>query len=246
MKKLGKNMDRREFIRGLGTTATALGAGVIILQAGDLVQAATPTKKYGMVIDTNRCTGCHGCSIACKSENNVPEGVYRSWVKQIIKGEYPHVRSCLLPRLCNNCEDAPCLNYCPTGATYRTPEDGVVHVNREICVGCHTCSSQCPMNIDLAAVMDTSRLMAVEQGVAIANHHILDFHEEVLRSLERYGRAHKLSIMLRHKLTTKSWFKDLDLGLKMLAKRKLDLWPSRVKNIKEIHGLFQCYWREGP
>jgi heterodisulfide reductase subunit C len=115
-----------------------------------------------------------------------------------------------------------------------------------ICVGCHTCSSQCPMNIDLAAVMDTLRLMAVEQGVAIANHHILDFHEEVLRSLERYGRAHKLSIMLRHKLTTKSWFKDLDLGLKMLAKRKLDLWPSRVKNIKEIHGLFQCYWREAP
>jgi heterodisulfide reductase subunit C len=115
-----------------------------------------------------------------------------------------------------------------------------------ICVGCHTCSSQCPMNIDLAAVMDTLRLMAVEQGVAIANHHILDFHEEVLRSLERYGRAHKLSIMLRHKLSTKSWFKDLDLGLKMLAKRKLDLWPSRVKNIKEIDGLFQCYWREAP
>ena len=50
--------------------------------------------------------------------------------------------------------------------------------------------------------------------------------------------------MLRHKLSTKSWFKDLDVGLKMLAKRKLDLWPSKVKDIREIAGLFQCYWRE--
>jgi len=113
-----------------------------------------------------------------------------------------------------------------------------------VCVGCHTCSSQCPMGIDLAAVMDTLRLMAVEEGVAIGSPHILDFHEEVLRSLERYGRAHKLGIMLRHKMSTKSWFKDLDVGLKMLAKRKLDLWPSKVKDIKEIAGLFQCYWRE--
>jgi heterodisulfide reductase subunit C len=113
-----------------------------------------------------------------------------------------------------------------------------------VCVGCHTCSSQCPMGIDLAAVMDTLRFMAVEEGVAIASPHILDFHEEVLRSLERYGRAHKLGIMLRHKMSTKSWFKDLDVGLKMLAKRKLDLWPSKVKDIKEIAGLFQCYWRE--
>jgi len=113
-----------------------------------------------------------------------------------------------------------------------------------VCVGCHTCSSQCPMGIDLAAVMDTLRLMAVEEGVAIASPHILDFHEEVLRSLERYGRAHKLGIMLRHKMSTKSWFKDLDVGLKMLAKRKLDLWPSKVKDIREIAGLFQCYWRE--
>jgi heterodisulfide reductase subunit C len=111
-------------------------------------------------------------------------------------------------------------------------------------VGCHTCSSQCPMGVDIAAVMDTLRLMAVEEGVAIGQPNILDFHEEVLRSLERYGRAHKLGIMLRHKLATKSWFKDLDVGLKMLAKRKLDLWPSKVQDIKEIDGLFTCYWRE--
>ena len=70
------------------------------------------------------------------------------------------------------------------------------------------------------------------------------FTKRCLRSLERYGRAHKLGIMLRHKMSTKSWFKDLDVGLKMLAKRKLDLWPSKVQDSKEITSLFTCYWRE--
>jgi heterodisulfide reductase subunit C2 len=114
-----------------------------------------------------------------------------------------------------------------------------------VCVGCHTCSSQCPMGIDIAAVMDTLRLMAVEEGVTIGKPNIIDFHEEVLRSLEKYGRAHKLGIMLGYKRQTGRWLKDLDLGLKMLAKRKLDLIPSRVRDVnKEIADLFTCYWRE--
>ena len=113
-----------------------------------------------------------------------------------------------------------------------------------VCAGCHTCSSQCPMAIDMAAIMDTLRIMAVERGVAIGKPNILGFHEEVLRSLERYGRAHKLGIMWRYKIQTRRWFSDMDTGLKMLAKRKLELRPSRVKNIKEIEDLFKCYWRE--
>jgi heterodisulfide reductase subunit C len=114
-----------------------------------------------------------------------------------------------------------------------------------VCVGCHTCSSQCPMGIDIAAVMDTLRLMAVEEGVVIGKPNIIDFHEEVLRSLEKYGRAHKLGIMLGYKRQTGRWLKDLDLGLKMLAKRKLDLIPSRVRDDnREIADLFTCYWRE--
>jgi heterodisulfide reductase subunit C len=114
-----------------------------------------------------------------------------------------------------------------------------------VCVGCHTCSSQCPMSIDIAAVMDTLRLMAVEEGVAVGKPNIIDFHEEVLRSLEKYGRAHKLGIMLGYKRQNGGWLKDLDLGLKLLAKRKLDFIASRVRDPhKEIAGLFTCYWRE--
>ena len=84
----------------------------------------------------------------------------------------------------------------------------------------------------------------MEEGVAIGKPNIIDFHEEVLRSLEKYGRAHKLGIMLGYKRQTGRWLKDLDVGLKMLARRKLDLIPSRVRDVKEITDLFTCYWRE--
>jgi heterodisulfide reductase subunit C len=96
------------------------------------------------------------------------------------------------------------------------------------------------MSIDIAAVMDTLRCMAVKEGVAIGKPNIIDFHEEVLRSLERYGRAHKLGIILGYKRQTGRWLRDLDVGLKMLARRKLDLIPSRVRAAKEITDLFAC------
>ena len=145
MKETEKTISRRQFINKLMVQASVVGAGATLIRAEGLAQtASTSRKKYGMVIDTNRCTCCHGCTIACISENNLPDGKYRSWVKKISKGTYPNVRFHFLPRLCNNCEDAPCLNLCPTKATYRTEEDGVVHVDRDICVGCHICIDACP------------------------------------------------------------------------------------------------------
>lgn len=144
MPKNDDPLDRRGFLGKAGASLTALGAGLLLMQAPLAAMAAGRPKKYGMVIDTNRCLMCHGCTIACISENNVPDGHYRSWVKVVDKGVYPEVSRHPLPRLCNNCEDAPCLNLCPTGATYRTPEDGVVHVNREVCVGCRICVEACP------------------------------------------------------------------------------------------------------
>jgi heterodisulfide reductase subunit C len=107
-----------------------------------------------------------------------------------------------------------------------------------VCVGCHTCSSQCPMSIDIAAVMNTLRLMSLEKGLKPGKRNILTFHQEVLRSLKHYGRAHKLGIMWRYKIHHQEWFQDVDVGLKMLVKRKLDLWPSRVKDMEELRFLF--------
>jgi len=145
MKKTPEGIDRRLFFNKLASQVIGGAAGTLLIKTKILAaEPDTAVKKYGMVIDTNRCIACHGCTIACTSENNVPDGYYRSWVKIMNKGSYPNVSAHFLPRLCNNCEDAPCLNLCPTGATYRTHEDGVVHVDRQICVGCRICVAACP------------------------------------------------------------------------------------------------------
>lgn len=188
-------------------------------------------------------------------EPGVPERVITpgdrrlSLVAEVIQRSGTDLNRCYQCRSCaNGCPFIQAMDYAPN-LVLRLVQFGL---RQEVlgcktiwlCVGCHTCSSQCPMAIDLAAVMDTLRLMAVEEGVAIGKPHILDFHEEVLRSLENYGRAHKLGIMWRYKVRTRRWFKDMDVGLKMLAKRKLDLWPSRIQAQEEIADLFKCYWRE--
>jgi len=107
-----------------------------------------------------------------------------------------------------------------------------------ICVSCNTCSIQCPAAIDIPAIMDALRHMAVEEGVKIAQPEIVKFHEEVLGSIERYGRTHKLEIMMRYKVRMRQWFQDMDLGLKMLRRRKLDLTPSKIDRPEEVSGLF--------
>ena len=95
------------------------------------------------------------------------------------------------------------------------------------------------MAIDMAAVMDSLRQIAIQRGVAIAEPDVLSFHNEVLSSVERYGRTHKLEIMLRYKVKKRDFFSDINVGLKMLAKRKLDLTPSRIKNLNELKAVFK-------
>ena len=107
-----------------------------------------------------------------------------------------------------------------------------------ICVGCNTCSIQCPNCIDIPAVNDALRQMAMAEGVVVAEPNILNFHQAVLQSIQRHGRTHKLEVMLRYKLKKNDWFSDMVVGMKMLAKRKLELLPSKSKNIAEIRKLF--------
>jgi heterodisulfide reductase subunit C len=173
----------------------------------------------------------------------------RSLAVEVRKRSGTNFNRCFQCRACGNgCPFVQAMDY-PPNVLLRMLQYGLDQAVLEsktiwVCAGCHTCSSQCPMAIDMAAVMDTLRIISLEQGAAIAKPNIRDFHEEVLRSLERYGRAHKLGIMWRYKVQTRRWFSDMDTGLKMLAKRKLELRPSRVKAIKEIEDLFKCYWRK--
>jgi len=153
-----------------------------------------------------------------------------------------HCRSCG-----NGCPFIRGMDYPPNGVI-RLVQFGMRRYALEshtiwICVGCHTCSVQCPMGIDIAAIMATLRRLALEEGAMIAETNILDFHREVLHSIKQYGRAHKLGIMLRYKARVRQWFADLDVGLRMLAKRKMDLTASRVKAIDEITRLFIPQWK---
>jgi heterodisulfide reductase subunit C len=107
-----------------------------------------------------------------------------------------------------------------------------------ICVGCHTCSIQCPMAIDMSAIMDAMRQIALLENVTIAEPGILAFHKEVLDSISKYGRTHKLEIMFRYKLKQGDFLTDVGVGLKMLAKRKLDLMPSKILDIQSVRAMF--------
>ena len=99
--------------------------------------------RYGFAIDLRKCIGCHACTIACKSEHDIPVGVNRCWVKTVEKGVFPQTQRLFLPVLCNQCEDAPCMNICPTSALFRR-RDGIVDLNAEWCIGCRACMAACP------------------------------------------------------------------------------------------------------
>jgi len=95
------------------------------------------------VIDHRKCIGCHACTVACKEENQVPLGTFRTWVKYVEKGAWPHTRRYFSVLRCNHCDDAPCVTICPTVALYRRA-DGVVDLDGERCIGCKSCMQGCP------------------------------------------------------------------------------------------------------
>ena len=134
--------SRRNFLKRAVAVLAAAGAAAWAKTSG-AAKTSRPI-QYAMVIDTRRCSGCHACSIACKSEFDVPLGNTRSWVEYVEKGEYPNVSRNFLPRLCNHCSNPPCVRVCPTGATYKRHEDGIVITDHDICIGCKYCIVACP------------------------------------------------------------------------------------------------------
>jgi len=98
---------------------------------------------WGKVIDQSRCIGCHACTTACKSENEVPLSVTRTYVKSVDVGVFPQARRAFQVTRCNQCEDAPCVSACPTSAMYRRP-DGIVDFDKAACIGCKACMAACP------------------------------------------------------------------------------------------------------
>jgi len=105
--------------------------------------ATAPPPRWVKVLDQTRCIGCHACTTACKSENSVPVGVTRTYVKSVEVGRFPHVRRSFQVTRCNQCSDAPCVAACPTQAMYQRA-DGIVDFDKSICIGCKACMAACP------------------------------------------------------------------------------------------------------
>ncbi|MBI5438425.1 MAG: 4Fe-4S dicluster domain-containing protein [Nitrosomonadales bacterium] len=102
-------------------------------------------KRYAMVIDLRRCNGCGACMMACKVEFDLPLGVWRIWLKEENRGEFPNVRKVVVPALCNHCDYPICVRNCPTEATYKHA-DGFVLQRFNRCIGCRACMMACPYN----------------------------------------------------------------------------------------------------
>lgn len=112
--------------------------------------------RWGMVIDLDKCTACQSCTVACMAENNTPfvgqdeAEKYRlmQWrpVLADVEGEYPKVKATFLPRPCMHCENPPCVQVCPVGATYKTKE-GIVAQDYNKCIGCRYCMVACPYGV---------------------------------------------------------------------------------------------------
>lgn len=159
------NCSRRHFLKSL-----AVGSGLLLVRC----TPKTTTSKWqpshdmsehywGYAIDTTRCIGCCACMRACRAENDVPAGYYRTWVERyrinpdgeinvdVSTDEYPSfhevegevTRAFFVPKLCNQCEKSVCTQVCPVGASYHT-EDGAVLVDGRHCIGCGYCVQACP------------------------------------------------------------------------------------------------------
>jgi len=164
------NMSRRDLLAAAGKLIILSGAAKEAMESatGDLA----PDSKYrmaehywAMTIDINKCIGCGNCVKACAQENDVPKGFFRTWVERYeVSGddmEHPRVdspnggmngfppidkpadKAFFVSKLCNHCAHSPCVQSCPVGATFESP-DGVVLVDQKYCVGCGYCIQACP------------------------------------------------------------------------------------------------------
>jgi tetrathionate reductase subunit B len=161
--------DSCEWSRRKMLKALAAGAGLLVFPIGRLQgspESETDPDRapyWAYAVDTTRCIGCCACMRACRDENDVPTGVFRTWVERyrvmmdgtvnvdVAAGgdhvftplEDPVAKAFFVPKICNHCEKSVCNQVCPVGAAYRT-EDGVVLVDPKHCIGCGYCVQACP------------------------------------------------------------------------------------------------------
>jgi len=102
--------------------------------------------RFGMAIDTAKCVGCMDCVVACKTENDVPEGFCRDWITEEVRGVFPQPQLEIRSERCNHCDNPPCVHCCPTGASHVEEFGKLVQIHHDLCIGCKACLASCPYN----------------------------------------------------------------------------------------------------
>jgi len=161
MSETSKPMDpsRRQFMTKAGGAAgaAAIAPGVFLTtpaQARPADQPVSSDKRWGILVDANKCgTGCNACVSACEEENgwgsaNPSEDdssaeQQAKWIRKVTIKDKATQHVTTLPMMCQHCETAPCVDVCPTGASFKR-EDGIVLVDKHICIGCRYCMMACP------------------------------------------------------------------------------------------------------
>ena len=146
------NQERRKFI----STGAAALAGITIVPGvmlydvahGRAPEEAVSNKiRWGMLVDTTKCaTGCNDCVTACNKQNGLSGGTKETdsqWIRKVELKDLRGGQTHSLPMMCQHCENPPCVDVCPTGASFKR-EDGIVLVDRHICIGCRYCMMACP------------------------------------------------------------------------------------------------------
>ena len=143
------NSRRRNFIKtSLGAAAVTLAPGMLLYQTAEgKSEGASEKVRWGMLIDTAQCKeGCKDCVSACNKENGLSGGTAPTdsqWIRKVELKDISTGRELSLPMMCQHCEHPPCVDVCPTNASFKRA-DGIVLVDRHRCIGCRYCIMACP------------------------------------------------------------------------------------------------------
>lgn len=152
--------------------------------------------RMGMAIDLRTCIGCHACTISCKSNNNLPNGVIYHRVitdggsyLETARGEYPdNLHRLYYPTGCQHCSKPACVDVCPTGASFKR-EDGIVSINHDECIGCGSCVSACPYDVRVVLEDEPSYVVDFPLGDWDAPAHVQGTVEKCTFCTHRLDRG---------------------------------------------------------
>lgn len=244
-----KQISRRQMLAEAGKFLILSNAAAAALNSDEPNAYSAAEHWWGMTIDIDQCIGCGNCAAACQSENKVPAEFHRTWIERYqVKGddyqhpkvESPHggregfpplsegtLKSFYVPKLCNHCATSPCVQVCPVGATFESP-DGVVLVDESYCVGCRYCVQACPYGCRFInpekQVADKCTLCyhRITEGLTTACAEVCPTGARKLADLKdpkdpvhEFLRTNKVQVLKPQMATgAKVYYKDLDVAVR--------------------------------